>query len=199
MTKKPKTKPKTRKAPVASARKPAAIGDPIFALIAEHKALTKKMYRLSNKLDEAQAEAPEIHGKRPFELIAWRSYSAIGGSEIDRAREEFLSQSGADREQIEKEYLDAKARLAAAKTACVDWDYRAGVVPLREQYERANDAWREAAMRMARTKPVTPAGAAALVDYARRDIDIGESVIGWPKVALKTVVRALTSMNAEAA
>jgi hypothetical protein len=125
--------------------------------------------------------------------------SAIGGAEIDRAREKFLSQPGADREQIEKEYLDAKARLAAAERACVDWDYRAGVAPLREQYEHANDAWRKTVMRMARTKPVTPAGAAALIDYARRDIDIGKSVIGWPTVALKTVVRALTSMNAEAA
>jgi hypothetical protein len=65
--------------------------------------------------------------------------------------------------------------------------------------ERTRLAEREAVMRMARTKPVTPAGAAALIDYARRDIDIGESVIGWPTVALKTVVRALTGMNAEAA
>jgi hypothetical protein len=199
MSKKSEKPKKTRKPAAASVRKPAAIGDPIFALIAEHKALTKKMYRLSDKLDEAQAEATEIHGKRPFELIAWRSYSAIGGSEIDRAREKFLSQPGADREQIEKEYLDAKARLAAAESACVEWDHRVGVAPLREQYERANDAWRKTVMRMARTKPVTPAGAAALIDYARRDIDIGESVIGWPTVALKTAVRALTSMNAEAA
>jgi hypothetical protein len=73
MSKKSEKPKKTRKPAAASVRKPAAIGDPIFALIAEHKALTKKMYRLSNKLDDAQAEATEIHGKRPFELIAWRS------------------------------------------------------------------------------------------------------------------------------
>jgi hypothetical protein len=121
----------------------------------------------------AQPREPQWQAKFHNLSNEGRSYSAIGGSEIDRAREKFLSQPGADREQIEKEYLDAKARLAAAERACVDWNYRAGVAPLREQYERANDAWREAVMRMARTKPVTPAGAAALIDYARRDIDIG--------------------------
>ena len=40
-------KPKTRKAAGAPPRKPAVIDDPIFTLIAEHKALTKKMYRIS--------------------------------------------------------------------------------------------------------------------------------------------------------
>jgi hypothetical protein len=29
---------------------------------------------------------------RPFTLIAWRKYSAIGYSEIERAREEFLAE-----------------------------------------------------------------------------------------------------------
>jgi hypothetical protein len=48
---------------------------------------------------------------------------------------------------------------------------------------------------MARTKPATLAGAAALVDYARRDINIGKNTTGWPKIALKTVSTALAGMK----
>jgi hypothetical protein len=192
-------KPKIRKAPAAPARKPAAIDDPIFALIAEHKALTKKMYRLSDKLEDAVFKAAETHGERPSRMILWRSRDAFSEEGIDARREEFLSQSGADREQIEKECLDAKARLAAAEIAGAEWDERAGVAPLRERYEVTCRAEDKAAMRMARTKPVTLAGAAALIGYTRRDILIGESTIGWPEVALKTVAAALVRMNPEAA
>src|ERR1700730_18420476 len=128
------TKPKTRKAP-AKARKPPAIDDPIFALIAEHKALTKKMYRLSDKLEEAVFKAAEPHGERPSRMILWRSHDAFSEEGIDARREEFLSHPGADREQIEKECLDAKARLATAEIAGAEWDERAGVAPLRERYE----------------------------------------------------------------
>jgi hypothetical protein len=188
------TKPKTRKA-AAPARKPAAIDDPIFGLIAEHKALTRKYFRLQYKLDDAESKAAETHGKRPFEMTLWRGCDAFSEEGIDARREEFLSQPGVDREQIEKEYVDAKARLAAAESASAEWDHRAGVAPLREQYESAHLAERKAAMRMARTKPATLAGAAALVDYARRDINIGKNTTGWPKIALKTVSTALAGMK----
>jgi hypothetical protein len=95
-------------------------------------------------------------------------------SKLDNAREEFLKRPGADRKQVSKEYLDAKARLAAAERAGVEWDHRAGIAPLREQYELVAAALRRAAMRMARTKPMTPAGAAAMIAYMRRDIMEGE-------------------------
>jgi hypothetical protein len=160
-------KPKARKAPAAPV-------DPVFAAIAEHRARTKVWLRLYGKLDEAQLQARETHGARPWELIAWRDNEAIGEYEIDNCREELLRQPGADRKQIEKEYLDARARLAAAERAGVEWDRSAGIAPLREQYERANAAERRAAMRMARTKPATLAGAAALIAYTRRDIMEGK-------------------------
>jgi hypothetical protein len=172
------TKPKTRKAPAAkgAARKNAAneaaagIRDPAFALIDAHKARTKEWLRLYATLDVAQFQAEETHGRRPSELIAWRDYSAIGEYGIDNCRKELLRQPAADRKQISKEYLDAKARLTAAERAGVEWDHRVGIAPWREQYERANAAERRAAMRMARTKPRTLAGAAALVAYTRRDL-----------------------------
>src|ERR1700730_14070541 len=116
------------------------MNDHTFTLIADHKALTKKMFRRSTKLGEAEFEAGKTHGLRPCGLIAWRDYSMIGGPEIDRAGEEFLSQPGADRKQIDKEYRDAKAREVAALRAGPEWDERAGVAPLREQHERADVA-----------------------------------------------------------
>jgi hypothetical protein len=129
------TKPKTRRAPAATI-------DPVFAAISEHKARTKEWQRLYGKLDKAQLQARETHGQRPGELIAWRNHKAIGEYGIDKLREELLSQPGADRKQVKREYLDAKARLAATEPARVEWDHRAGITPLREQYEHANAAER---------------------------------------------------------
>jgi hypothetical protein len=182
-------KPETRKGPAAN----VAELDPVFALIDAHKARTKEWLRLYSKLDKAQLQAGE-NGRRPWKLIAWRNYSEIGGQEIDDRRKEFLNQPGADRKQVEKEFRDAKAREAAAARAGVEWDHRVGITLLRKQYERANAAERRAAMRMARTKPTTLAGAAALVAYTRRDLmDAPDPV--WPMVALKTVASALTRIE----
>jgi hypothetical protein len=178
------TKPKTRKAPAAI--------DPVFALIDAHKARTKEWCRLYDRLDTAQFQAGKTHGARPCSLIAWRNYDAIGRHELDYRREEFLNQPGADPKLVEKEYRAAKRREAAAERAGIEWDHRAGITPLREQEERACAAVHRAAMRMARTKPTTLAGAAAAVAYTRRDIMEGE--VDWQMVALKTIAVALARM-----
>jgi hypothetical protein len=184
------TEPKTRKA----AGKIAAT-DPIFAAIAEHKAREREWMRLGCKLGDAEDEASTKYGDRPSSLIAWRNYSAMGGPRIDDRRELFLSQPGADRKQIEKEYRDAKEREAAAVRAGAEWDQRNGLTPLREQAEHAKSAENKAAMRLARTKPTTPAGAGALVAYTLRDIKDHLPTI-WSKAALKTVSASLARMKA---
>ncbi|HEY8008318.1 MAG TPA: hypothetical protein VIE66_16320 [Methylocella sp.] len=61
----------------------------------------------------------------------------IGGTEIERARDEFLSQPGADREQIEREYYAAMARYSATEYEGIAWDQRTGLASLREQTEAA--------------------------------------------------------------
>jgi hypothetical protein len=167
----------------------ASAPDPIFAAIAAHKALVKKTNRLYDKLDLAEHNAKETHGRRPWSLIAWRNYSAIGGAEIDDRRELFL-RHGADPTQIEQEYQDAKRRESEAVRAGREWDKKAGIASLRQEYERSHRAVRAAARLMAKTKPTTAAGAAAMVDYARRDIEDG---VGpeWPMIALKTVAASL--------
>ena len=186
------TKPKTRKAPAK-----IVVIDPIFAAIDAYKARTKEMSCLYDKLEEAEFEAAKTYGRRLWPLIGWRNYSEIGGREIDDRRKEFLSQPGADPKQVEKEFRNAKAREAAAEQAGVEWDQRAGIAPLREQYERARLAEHRGGMRMARTKPTTMAGAAAMITYTRRDIMKGE--VDWQMVALKTVAVALAQMNVQAA
>jgi hypothetical protein len=177
---------------------PAAVAamdspDPIFAAIQKHRELMEESNRLYDAVSVAEGKAQKKHGYRPWSLIAWRKYSHIGGSEIDAAREEFLGQPGANRREIEREYRDAKARYAAAVRAGVEWDKRTGLAPLRQQYEHTRRAETTAAMRMAKTNPRTPAGAGALVAYARADIEIGDGP-EWHLPALATAADALTSM-----
>src|SRR5271163_357825 len=103
----------------AKVKRPAtrADADPIFAAIEQHQKLFKAYDDLCDALEEAEMKAKKKHGDRPWSLIAWRNYSAIGGSEIDDRREEFLDLPGIDPKKIEKEYRDAKARQRAAVRA----------------------------------------------------------------------------------
>jgi hypothetical protein len=182
------TKPKTRKPPGGTA-------DPIFAALAGFKAREKEYRHISDKLEAAAFNAVETHGKRPLDWILWRNCDAFWESMVDRRREEFLSEPGADREQIETEYEDAKARLAAAGKAAAEWDRRAGIASLRKQCAAANRAAQKAGMRMARTEATTPGGAAAMINYARREYACDELAA----VAFRTVARALAMMSKEAA
>jgi hypothetical protein len=171
----------------------AAMGkaaDPIFAAIETHKRMVQESFELSVALDEAEGDAAETYGNRPIALVQWRNY-LIGDSEIDRRREALLA-TGDNPEIVEKEYLEAKADFEAKVRAEDDWDERTGLAPLRAALECAYDADDEAAMRLARTKPTTPAGAGALIQYVCRD-DVGEA--DWHEVALNTVAEALVSIE----
>jgi hypothetical protein len=68
------------------------------------------------------------------------------------------------------------------------------IASLHRQYERTLRAERAAGMRMAKMKPKTLAGVAALVVYTRADMKLG---IGpkWHMVALATVAVALDDME----
>ena len=172
--------------------------DPIYAAIEQHRKFVAESDRLYDELQKAENAAKKKHGRRPSSLIAWRSYSEIGASEIDDRREEFLRKPGADRKQVEREYRDAKDRARAAVRAGLEWDKRTGVAPLRQLYERTRRAETAVGRRMAKTKPTTLAGAAALVDYVRHDIEIGEGP-EWHKIALATTAAALSSMSSRRA
>jgi hypothetical protein len=177
--------------PRRPASKTAANADPIFRAIDNHRQLFKAGINLYDRLDRAEQKAAKKFGRRPIPLIAWRNYSAIGGSEIEARREEFLKLPSIDPKKIEKEYLAAKARERAVKRAERAWDKRAGLALQHLAVERAISAEQRAAERMARTKPRTPAGAAAMLAYVKANMEEGE--IKWHSVALQTIVVTLAA------
>lgn len=180
--------------PTSAAKRSTPPADPIFALIERHAALKANWLKLSDDLEEAEYAAREVHGNRPIALIAWRNYSHIGGAEIDDRREEFLRLPGISPAKIEAEYRDAKARERAARRAETAWDKRAGLSELREQLRLALQAAHQLETRLGRTKPTTPAGAAALLQHVINDDLCAE--VEWHVRAIKTAIAALNSMGA---
>jgi hypothetical protein len=82
-------------------------------------------------------EDPDVEariGRRPIALVAWRNYSHIGCSEIERARDEFL-EAGIAPDVVDKEYRAAKKRERVIEMAGEEWDREAGLTDLRKQYE----------------------------------------------------------------
>ena len=177
--------------PPASA---AGAPDPIYAMISAHKKLQAKWMDLYDQLDEAEFNAAEEHGRRPIELIHWRNYY-IGADEIENRREILLASGKIDQTVVEREYLDAKARYRTQVDAGVSWDERAGLAALREEFDSRTSAERQYAWLLARTKPATPAGAAALIQHVLDD-DLSGDEDFWHMTALKTAVAALNSMGA---
>jgi hypothetical protein len=169
-------------------KRAAKATDPIFAAIAERQKLEKIWSVLYHKLDVAEGRADKKHGRRPWGLIKWRKYGAIGGSEIDKAREAFLEE-GFKPKMINTEYRDAKARERAAQRAQKAWDRRVGIAAQRRECDRAMEAESRASVRMAKTRPTTPAGAAAMLEYVKAGMKDGE--IDWHDIALATLVTTL--------
>jgi hypothetical protein len=115
-----------RRSPPPSAR---PVADPIFAAIDKHQKLVRAVNALSDALERAELKAKKKYGRRPWSLVAWRNYSAIGGSEIEARREEFLKLPGIDPKKIEKESrsIRSSGRLPhGAKHRCVERRWRDG-------------------------------------------------------------------------
>ena len=145
------------------------------------------------KLDDAEIAAGRQTRHTPRFLILWRNYH-IGGSEIDAARERFLEEPGADPKTIEAEYQAAQAREIAGERAGAEWDKRTGITALRREEDLARRARRRAALRVARTKPTTPAGVAALITYILKDIGPDGEFQGWGP-GLKTAAAACLELK----
>jgi hypothetical protein len=78
--------------------------DPNFAAIEKLRRTEAEFHDVCEQLDQAEFATGETW---PCPLVAWRSYSMIGRTEIERARDEFLAQ-GLDPRKIEKEYREKK-------------------------------------------------------------------------------------------
>ncbi|SEE03664.1 Tat (twin-arginine translocation) pathway signal sequence [Rhizobiales bacterium GAS191] len=139
--------------------------DPIFAAIEKHRRLLALGDEIYVALEAAESKVDE---PRPFALIAWRRYSHIGGSEIERARDEFLD-AGFDPVLIESEYRDARLRYRALVDAEEAWDARHGIAPLRRQDRDLRKL--QAASTVYTTVPQTKEGALALIEHFHKDMD----------------------------
>jgi hypothetical protein len=167
--------------------------DPVFAAIAEHKRAAAACTRAYVRLDNAEAPARRKHGMRPFPLIAWRNYGAISGYKIEKARDEFLRLPGISRRAIWREYRDAKARERRQIRAVQKWENGAGLARLRREYEIANGAETLASRKLAKTKPTTLAGAAAILEYANINDDMCPRE-DFEAAIVRAVVKVLRTM-----
>jgi hypothetical protein len=78
-----------------------------------------------------------------------------------------------------------------------EWPGETIVSPFYDRWCRAGNAKWMAALRMARTKPTTLAGASAMIDHIRCEIAAcSESVEDWVTIALKTAASSLARMSA---
>jgi hypothetical protein len=166
--------------------------DPIFAMIIMHKKLKADWQERYDQLQEAEFNAAKEHGNRPIELIHWRNYH-IGASEIDSRRESLLEAGEVEPATVEQEYVDANARYQAKIAAGLAWDEWTGLATLRKGVDRRSTAEWRYAKRLARAKPATPAGAAALIQYILDD-DLEPDEKYWHMTALRSAIAALNSM-----
>lgn len=167
-----------------------AAPDPIFNVIERHRTVDREWLDLCAQLDDAEGEVDE---RRPCTLVGWRNYSHIGGSEIDRARQEFLAQVGANAMQIEEEY---HAKIAEQRARLEDesaWYERHGLASLRRAEKSKGEERRQLEAELARTRPITVAGAGALVAYAHADLADFYDTEDW---AISAIALAAASLQA---
>jgi hypothetical protein len=119
--------------------------------------------------DELEAAENKIEEPRPFQLIAWREYSAIGDDGIEAARDLFIVRGDAPAAQIEQEFCAAKKRLDAAKRALQRFDQRHGITELRQRARASLDAYWAARAALANVVPTTPRGLVALLAFIREE------------------------------
>jgi hypothetical protein len=167
--------------------------DPIFAVIEEHRRLWDAWVVPLGALDEAEIKVDDPY---PHPLVAWRHYSHIANSELERARDEFLAMPGADVAAIELEYQDAKARERSLIRANRAWYRRNGLTQLKAENERHTRAIQKAGRALGRIRPTTPTGAAALIEYVNDDM--WGCDLAWHEPALANITAALRQMPTQA-
>jgi hypothetical protein len=171
----------------------APMTDPIFALIEEHRQAIDARSTAYSQLDEAEAAIRKEGDPRPNGLIVWRHWM-IGGSEIERVRDELLRNPAANPKKIMKEYERARARYQAQIEAEQQWFERNGLTELRAENERLSDREMDLLTQLSTTPPTTIGGAAALLTYVAQGMEeAGEH--DWQIEALKNVTKALRQLG----
>jgi hypothetical protein len=150
---------------------------------------------LGDEINEIEEAARKEHGCRPIALIAWRNYSAIGCSEIERARDEFLA-AGIDAKTVQKEYRAAKKRELAIERAGDDWDRKVGLTDLRKEYEDVRNQARVDWEALGKIQITNVGDAAAIIGVLRERMQkFDELSDDWEIAAFMNASRFLVSLN----
>jgi hypothetical protein len=168
--------------------------DPIIARIAHHKQLSIELTDKWDEWDIAQIEAEKTLGRRPRGLIAWRNFSAIGGSELERCRDVFI-ELGNDPVVIKKEYTNAKRRERECLAAEKQWIENAGLSKLNAQIANIRRKRRAIERSFAKQPARTAAGAAAIINYLHEQFSEGDGPTELELGCLKATAEALASMS----
>lgn len=170
----------------------ATTRDPIFALIERHQNAATAYEQAYFELDEAELAVAERIGRKPPALIHWRNHY-IGSSEIEGMRDRLQAIGMQSAAEIEIEYQDAKARIAAAIKAEQSWCERAGIVGLQKSVDAAYAESLAARAALLAQRPATPAGAAAYLDHLLAD-DVATDC-EWHRMALGVIRSGLASLS----
>jgi hypothetical protein len=170
---------------------------PALAAIERHRDASELFDRRNRELEEARDAVLEEHGRRPIPLIAWRNYSHIGGSEIDRARREFI-RDGGDPEVVKQEYRDAKKRYRAKIKAGKDWDKCTGLVALTKAFDETGAEMLAAERALGTVTLLSVGDAAALIDRVHAGLEIFGELADWEKAALRNASEFLNGFAAAA-
>lgn len=173
----------------------ATSADTTTARINRIRALQKQSLALWDAKDHAENLAKSTHGKRPFPLIAWRHYSAIGDGEIDRARDEFLMR-GVDPNIVEREYRDAKRRYKERRAEASRWDKTTGVDTLSKQAASNLKEQRKLLASFVSDPPRSAAAASSLILFVLKCCD-GYEIDECERKVLKATALALSALSLE--
>jgi len=186
----------------AAAQSPAAAAiaagpDPILVALAEFHRIDARTYQADRELDDAEGRlSDEDRLAWPSSLVEWRQYSAIGWSEIERVRDEFLALPDTDEAMIWQEYREVKAAEQASRQAQRQWYQVHGLTELKAKADGLHEQRQAAEEVLAKTQPVTPAGAAALISLIYDEMsDSGDAE--WHLPALRNSVSALRNMRVQ--
>jgi hypothetical protein len=128
---------------------------------------------LGDRITEVE-EDPEVEariGRRPIALVAWRNYSHIGCSEIERARDEFL-EAGIAPDVVDEEYRAAKKRERDIELSGEEWDQEAGLTDLLKQYEENRVQTRAAWEALGHVHLTSIRDAVAIIALLRERMDV---------------------------
>jgi hypothetical protein len=135
--------------------------------------------------DESESAAGKMIGQRPAPMIRWRSFY-IGEGEIEQTRDTLLER-GLDRDEIEAEYRDAKARYRLQVKKGNAWDREAGIADLTDRWHQSYEET-EAAKESLLSLPISStADAIALLAVVCGNLGNGTVLDDWEVELLANV------------